>query len=48
MLARIARVPVEQSLTPSIISAGAALVGVSAIVGWSQNATIGQQVWWQS
>jgi hypothetical protein len=48
MLAHVARIPVEESLTPSIISAGAALVGIRAICGWSQNATLGKEAWWQS
>ena len=48
MLAHVARVPVEESLTPSIISAGAALVGIRAIFGWSQNAMLGKEARWQS
>jgi hypothetical protein len=47
MLAHIARVPVEESSTPFIISAGAALVGICAIFGWSRSATIDTQGWKQ-
>jgi hypothetical protein len=48
MLAHVARIPVEESLTPFIRSAGATLVGIRAIFGWSQNATLGEEAWWQS
>jgi hypothetical protein len=48
MLTHIARIPVEESLTPFIRSAGATLVGIRATFGWSQNATRGKEAWWQS
>jgi hypothetical protein len=39
MLAHIAGVPVEESLTAFIISAGAVLVGMRAMFGSSQSST---------
>jgi hypothetical protein len=45
ILAHIAGIPVDEWSMPLIISAGAALVGIGAVFGSSQSATLRKEAW---